>query len=217
VKCRRSEELWSDYLDGRLSRPLTKDLEDHLAECPGCPELMEAFREVRSAVRTIPHLHPSPQLVERILLASRPRLIKLANQASLVDVASRARFGTPLVPNLSWRGWAAWGTAAALVALLILGPSQTFSRLNQIGHHVYSVGLGAYRNTEGLIDELNVLRMTVGVAFEDRLDRLNQRLKDLEEARRKNNGETNQSNNLGSQRLSFQRGSGNSSQSRSDS
>jgi len=211
VKCRRSEELWSDYLDGTLSRPLAKDLEGHLAECPNCPELLKTFRAVRAALETTPHPHPSPLLVERILVASRPRLANLAN------LAQPARLGTPLVPNLSWGGWAAWGTAAALVAILILGPSQALSRLNQIGHRVYGVGLGAYRDTEGLIDELNVLRMTVGVAFEDRLDRLNQRLKDLEEARRKNDGEPNQSNNLDGQRLSSQRKSKTSSQSRSDS
>lgn len=214
MKCRRSEELWSDYLDGTLPRPLTKDLEGHLAECPNCPEFLEAFKEIRTALETMPHPHASAQLVERLLAASRPRLANLAN---LSNFAERARFAAPLVPNLSWGGWAAWGTAAALVAVLILGPSQALSRLNQIGHRIYSVGLGAYRDTEGLIDELNVLRMTVGVAFEDRLDRLNQRLKDLEEARRKNNGEPNQSNNLGGQRLSSQRKSKTSSQSRSDS
>ena len=212
MKCRRSEELWSDHLDGTLPRPLTKDLEGHLAVCPNCPELLETFKEMRTALETMPHPHPSAQLVERILAASRPRLTKLAKPANLLNFAERARFGTPLVPNLSWGGWALWGTAAALVAVLILGPSQAFSRLNQVGHRVYSVGLGVYRDTEGLIDELNVLRMTVGVAFEDRLDRLNQRLKDLEEARRKNNGEPNQSNNLDGQRLSSQRKSKTSSQ-----
>ncbi len=214
MKCRRSEELWSDYLGGTLSRPLTKDLDGHLTECSSCPGLLETFREVRSALETMPHPHPSPQLVERILVASHPELAKRAN---LSNFTKRARFGPPLAPNLSWRGWAAWGTAAALVAISLLGPSKALSRINQIGHQVYSVGLGVYRDTEGLIDELNVLRMTVGVAFEDRLDRLNQRLKDLEEARRKNDGEPNQSNNLGPRRLSFQPKSETSSQSRSDS
>lgn len=214
MKCRRSEELWSDYLEETLSRPLTKDLEDHLAECSACPGLLETFREVRSALETMPHPHPSPQLVERILSASRPPLTRLAD---LSNFSQRARFVTPLVPSLSPGGWAAWGAAAALVAVLILGPSQAFTRINQVGHQGYSVELGLYRDTEGLIDELNVLRMTVGVAFEDRLDRLNERLKDLEEARRKNDDEPDQSNNLGSLRLSFQPRSDTSSQSRSDS
>ena len=57
MKCRRSEELWSDYLDGTLPRPLTKDLEGHLAECPNCPEFLEAFKEIRTALDLIytPH------------------------------------------------------------------------------------------------------------------------------------------------------------------
>ena len=99
MKCRRSEELWSDYLDGTLPRPLTKDLEGHLAECPNCPEFLEAFKEIRTALETMPHPHASSQLVERILAASRPRLANLAN---LSNFAERARFAAPLVPNLSW-------------------------------------------------------------------------------------------------------------------
>ena len=214
MKCRRSEELWSDYLDGTLPRPLAKDLEGHLAACSNCPRLLETFREVQSVLKAMPHPQPSPQLVRRVLAASRPQLTKLGK---LAGVADRVQFGGSLVPNFTWGSWAAWGGAAALVAILILGPNQTLSRINQVGHQVYSTGLGAYRDTQGLIDELNVLRMTVGVAFEDRLDRLNQRLKDLEEARRKNDSEPNQSNNFGSQRLSYQTRSVPSSQSRSDS
>jgi len=192
VKCRRSEELWSDYLEGTLLRPLVKDLEAHLAECDKCTGLLETFREVVSALPTLPHAQPSPQLIERILAASRPKLATLLRPAPA---------GTGTWSGLSRGSWAAWGAAAALVTILILGPSQASSRLNQIGHRVYSFGLGAYRDAEGRIDELNVVRMTVGVAFENRLDRLNQRLKELEETRRKNEGESNQSNHLRWQQL----------------
>jgi hypothetical protein len=46
-----------------------------------------------------------------------------------------------------------------------------------------------YHRTARWIEDLNVLRITVGVAFENRIDRLNERLKDLEELRRRNGGE----------------------------
>jgi hypothetical protein len=80
--------------------------------------------------------------------------------------------------------------AAACVVILFMRPQTLFSgigsRVNRFGHQAYGFGLRVYQGSERLIDDLNVLRMTVGVAFEDRLDRLNERLKDLEEARRKN-------------------------------
>jgi hypothetical protein len=192
MKCRRSEELWSDYLEGTLPRPLRKDLEGHLAECPHCPSLLSTFREVVNTLEGLPHPKPAPELVQQIVAASRPKL------ASLLQPVGA---GSSPWSVLSWGNWAAWGAAAAMVVILFLGPSQAVSRVNQLGHQVYSFGLGVYRDTEGLIDELNVLRMTVGVAFEDRLDRLNQRLKDLEEARRKNGDDSNQSSNLGWQRM----------------
>jgi hypothetical protein len=65
-----------------------------------------------------------------------------------------------------------------------------------MGHQAYGFGLRVYRGSERLIDDLNVLRMTVGVAFEDRLDRLNERLKDLEEARRKQDNRPEETSNL---------------------
>lgn len=190
MKCRRSEELWSDYLDGQLPSPLVKDLEDHLATCLDCPALLDTFRVVVDRLRSLPRPQPSPELAGRILAASRPSLEKL----------HRADASQPSFAGLSWTHWAAWGAAAALVVLVFVRPGKPLSelgyQLNQFGHKTYSFGLRVYRDTEGLIDELNVLRMTVGVAFEDRLDRLNQRLKDLEEARRKTEGESDQSSQL---------------------
>ena len=70
--------------------------------------------------------------------------------------------------------------------------------VNRMGHQTYSFGLRVYRDSERLIDDLNVLRMTVGVAFEDRLDRLNERLKDLEEARRKQDSQPEETSTLAS-------------------
>ena len=180
MKCRRSEELWSDYIEGVLPVPLRKDLEEHLGACPQCPPLLASFREVVGAIGTLPRPNPSPDLVERILRATRTRL---ADQAQPQ--------GGPL-PGLAlphWGHWVAWAATAAFVVILFVRPGSIFSdmggRLTRFSHRAYSYGLQVYLGSERLIDELNVLRMTVGVAFEDRLDRINERLKDLEQARRK--------------------------------
>lgn len=180
MKCQRAEELFGDYLDLTLPAPLLSDLEEHLESCAHCTPTLESYREVVQILRSSPHPQPSSDLADRILAATRPALAARKPQF----VASP---GFPLPQRINW---AIWGAAAAFVLFLILRPPDALSglgdRVNRMGHQTYSYGLRIYRQCERLIDELNVLRMTVGVAFEDRLDRLNERLKDLEEARRKN-------------------------------
>ena len=179
MKCRRSEELFSDYLEGTLPIPLRADLEDHLRSCPECRSLLACFREVVETLSTLPRPQPSTNLVARILRVTRPAL-------------PRRRTAGPALPGFALPkrlNWAVWAAAAAFIALLFFRPPAPLqgvgARINRLGHQTYSYGVRIYRGSEQLIDELNVLRMTVGVAFEDRLDQLNERLKDLEEARQK--------------------------------
>ncbi len=176
MKCLRAEELFSDYVEATLAIPLRRDLEDHIESCPECASLLETFREVMGVLGTLPVAQPSAELVERILTSTRPKLPARRFQAILFP-------GQPL-PN-----WAVWAAAAAFVAFMFIRPPAFVSglgqRANRLGHQAYSFGVRVYNGSDRLIDELNVLRMTVGVAFEDRLDRINERLKDLDEARRK--------------------------------
>lgn len=178
MKCRRSEELWSDYLEDALPAPLRKDLEEHLRSCAVCPPLLAWFREVVATLQTLPLPEPRPDLVERILAATPPRASRPAPQRGLA-------WPGPLLQR-----WAAWGAAAAVLAGLVFFPPRFLvpvsRRVSQIGGQVYSSAIRVYRESDRLLDELNLLRMTVGVAFEDRLDRLNERLKDLQEARQRN-------------------------------
>ena len=179
MKCRRSEELFSDYLEGTLPIPLRNDLEDHLGSCRDCQSLLASFREVVDVLSILPRPQPSTDLVERIMGVTRPVLRSRRT-------ASPALPGFVLPKRLNWAVWAA---AAAFVALLFFRPPAPLqgvgTRISRLGHQTYSYGVRIYRGSEQLIDELNVLRMTVGVAFEDRLDQINERLKDLEEARQK--------------------------------
>jgi hypothetical protein len=187
MKCRRAEELWSDYLEGTLSPPLRKDLDEHLAECADCPPLLASFREVVETLEGLERPAPSPDLVERIL-AMTPRRVRSTWPARLLRF--RPRVAPPLRP------WAAVAAAAALTVLITTldmpGPLGALGRqANRLGSQAYSFGLRLYHGTDRVIDELDLLRMTVGVAFEDRLDRLNERLRDLRKAQQK--GERKQS------------------------
>jgi hypothetical protein len=183
MKCRRSEELFSDYRDGTLPAPLRLDLEQHLNSCEECASLMQSFRDVMDTLGSLPRPQPSPDLVGKILAVTRTKFGSRRDE-------NRTFSGLALPTRINWAVWAA---AAAFVLLLFLRPPAVLSglgeQLNRTGHQTYSFVLRVYRSSERIIDDLNVLRMTVGVAFEDRLDRLNERLKDLEEARRKRGGD----------------------------
>lgn len=190
MKCLRAEELFSDYVEATLAIPLRLDLEDHLESCRECASLLESFREVINVMGTLPAAQPSAELVERILTSTRPKLPARRQQAIPFP-------GLPL-PNRA--NWAVWAAAAAFVAFMFIRPpafvSSLGQRANRLGRQAYSFGVRVYQGSDRLIDELNVLRMTVGVAFEDRLDRINERLKDLDEARRKTDESQGSSNHL---------------------
>jgi hypothetical protein len=158
---------------------LNRDLEEHLDSCGGCRRLLASFRVVVETLTTLPRPQPAPDITERIVRAIRK------------DLAPRASSAIPFpgLPFPKWGNWAAAAAAAVFIVVLLFRPPAPLAGLsgtiNQWGHRAYSFGLRAYRGSERLVDELNVLRMAVGVAFEDRLDRINERIKDLEEARRK--------------------------------
>lgn len=67
MNCAEAEILICDYVDGTLAPAARAELDHHLAECPGCLELVRdgsaavAFMERASAVE------PPPELVTRIL------------------------------------------------------------------------------------------------------------------------------------------------------
>ena len=46
MKCRQSEELFSDYHAGSLATPLRRDIEEHLGSCTDCRALLVDFRAV---------------------------------------------------------------------------------------------------------------------------------------------------------------------------
>ncbi len=178
--CRRSEELWSDYLEGTLAPPLAGQLRAHLTACDACPQLFAAFEEVVAGLGALSFPEAPEKLTERVLDRTRPKLA-----AGRRD-AERFLFK----PTVAWYQAASAIAAAAVLALVLLWrPSGALSdwsrKASQSVHQAYSFGVRTYHQSERWIEELNVLRMTVGVAFEDRLEEINRRLRDLEEASRR--------------------------------
>lgn len=183
MNCRRHQELLSDYLEETLSPPLRREAENHLRTCEDCRNLAESLKEVLSLFGSFQTPEPPSNLTDLILERTRPALLS-ARKAS-ADLETDSSF---------WRSFGSGLAAAAVLATVLLFRPPEFlagwSRsVSQTAHQSYSLGVRTYHRTARWIEDLNVLRMTVGVAFENRLDRLNERLRDLEELRRRNGGE----------------------------
>lgn len=191
MNCRRSEELLSDHLEGSLTPLLERELRAHLDGCDSCRQLSTAMREGVELLQSLEVPDPPEELTSRILERTRPALLAARRQSARPGVPERS--SPPL-----WYGWVA---AAAVVAIVVLWrPPELVSSLGQrlslTAHQTYSMGVKMYYRAERWIDDLNVLRTTVAVAFEDRLDLLNERLRLLQKARRDSDDESSESRNF---------------------
>lgn len=61
-----AEDLLSAYLEGELDGPRKAEVEAHLASCPECALLLEAMRDARGALASLPEIEPSPDLLRRL-------------------------------------------------------------------------------------------------------------------------------------------------------
>lgn len=190
MDCRRAEELLSDHLEGTLAEPLLSELERHLRACRSCPALREALAEVVEALRDFPVLEPPAGLADRAATAalSRPRLEPRPQGAQWV------------VPMPSWLQAVAAGLALVTTGVVLLatgteGPSRAMTHLL-----ARTSNTGAYllERKDRLVEDIRILRVVIGTAFEGRLDRISDRVDDYrrllerrrlsEEEQKKNRG-----------------------------
>jgi hypothetical protein len=167
MDCARAQELFSDQLEGALDPLLAGDLEAHLAACADCRELREAVGLVVAALRGAPEVEPPAGLAER---------------------AAAAALAAPAAPPLAT--YAAvpagvWLAAAALAAALGTGiyygqraglhPVRSARRAVERSAH-----LGAYllERKDRLVEDVRLLRVVIGTAFEGRVERVNDRVDD---------------------------------------
>jgi anti-sigma factor RsiW len=61
-----AEEMLSAYLEGELDGAPRAEIETHLGACPECASLLEAMRDARDALASLPELEPSPELLRRL-------------------------------------------------------------------------------------------------------------------------------------------------------
>ena len=179
MDCQRTEELLSDHLEGTLDRLLTADLEEHLARCPECRALRAALAEVSEVLRSFPALEPAADLAERAaaraLRAPRPR-----------TVGFRVPVAVPAWLQAAAAALALLTTGGVLYATHSPAPSRVAARIVD-----RTVNASAYilERKDRLVEDVRLLRVVIGTAFEGRLDRMNDRVDDyrrLLEKRRAN-------------------------------
>jgi hypothetical protein len=169
MECGRAEELLSDHFEGALDALLTADLEKHLSACAACRSLREVLPEVLSALRTFSELEAPAGLAERAAAAA----LAAGRPPAVVPVR------VPSLPAPMWLAAAA--TAAALGAGILLAqgtrldPARAAERLLE-----RSVNMGVYllERKDRLVEDVRLLRVVIGTAFEGRLERVNDRVDD---------------------------------------
>lgn len=188
MDCRRSEELLSDLHEGTLEEPLLSELQSHLWSCPDCAALQGALGEVVSALRDGPGLEPPAGLVERIALALSARPRPRTERARLVSVPA-------------WLHAAAALLALAVTGATLLAGSPRAGRLlSRTLDRAGNAGAYLLEKKERLEEDVRLLRVVVGTAFEGRLDRMSDRVDDYRRfLERRRQSEEEKKKNRGSQ------------------
>jgi putative zinc finger protein len=187
LDCARAEELFSDYREDALPAPLRADLENHLATCAACPDLLRALDEVLGVLRTPLDLDPSASLAARVAEASWRR-------ARATVVAIRPPVRVPLRVHALAAGLAALATAAFL--FVQQAPVRPASVAGKVKARTANVAASAQEQAVRLFEDLRMLRVMIATAFEGRVDRVNDRVDDyrrLLEKRRQHPPDSRQS------------------------
>lgn len=170
MDCRRSQELFSDHLEGTLHAILRAELDDHLATCEDCRSLRQAVAEVVEALRAFPALEPPAGLAERVVAATR-RLPRPAPRPVLVR---------PAIVIPAWMQAAAAGLAliALGVLLMVVGPEASGRAATQLVDRTVSAGSELMERKDRVVEDVRILGVVLTTAFEGRLDRMNERVED---------------------------------------
>lgn len=166
MDCQRAEELLSDHLDGALHQILRSELDAHLERCVECRGLREALAEVVDVLRAFSDLDAPPGLAERSAAAAR------AHSGALVV---RPAFVLP-----SWVQAAAAGLAliALGAVLMVVGPEKPTRAAQRLVGQTVTAGSSLLERRDRLVEDVRILGVVLGTAFEGRIERVNERVED---------------------------------------
>jgi hypothetical protein len=166
MDCRRAEELFSDHLEGDLHPILRAELDSHLEGCPDCRGLRGAFAEAVEVLRAFPEVDAPSGLAERAATAARtrPRVVVVRPAIVLPPWFQAAAAGFALI---------ALGTILAVV-----GPEKPTRAAQRLVGQTVTAGNSLLERKDRLVEDVRILGVVLGTAFEGRLDRVNERVED---------------------------------------
>jgi hypothetical protein len=166
MDCQRAEELFSDHLEGVLHSILRAELEVHLGRCADCRALREALGETVDALRSFPEVDAPSGLAERAAEAA------IARRPALVV--------RPAIVLPPWFQAAAAGLAFILLGtiLMVVGPERPTRAAQRLVVQTVTAGSSLMERKDRLVEDVRILGVVLGTAFEGRLERVNDRVED---------------------------------------
>jgi hypothetical protein len=166
MDCPRAQELLSDHLDGTLHPILRAELDAHIAGCAECRPLRAALAEVVEALRDFPDVDAPAGLAARAAAASlaAPRVVEVR----------------PAIVVPSWVQAAAAGLAliALGTALLVVGPEKPTRAAQRLVSETVTASSSLVERKNRIVEDVRILGVVLGTAFEGRLERVNDRVED---------------------------------------
>jgi hypothetical protein len=136
------ENLASDYLEGQLDKPRRAEVEDHLAGCASCRELLADVRYAIQSCRLADEVAPPPWLVSRIRIATMGEartgiaeqvnaLLRAVRQPRVAYALAMTVFSISLIVNIA-------GFNLRRLNMNDLNPATWVYRANRAGHLLYA-------------------------------------------------------------------------------
>jgi hypothetical protein len=165
MDCRRAEELLSDHLEGTLHPILRAELDSHLACCTDCGPLRAAVAEVVEALRAFPDVDAPTGL---------------AGSAAAAALAAPRPVVRPAIVLPSWVQAAAAGLALITLGtiLMAVGPEKPTRAAQRLVSQTVTAGSSLLERKDRLVEDVRILGVVLGTAFEGRLERVNDRVED---------------------------------------
>jgi hypothetical protein len=166
MDCQRAEELLSDHLEEVLHPILRAELDSHLDRCAHCGPLRAALAEVVEALRAFPDVDAPAGLAGRAADAAlaAPRPVEIRPAIVLPSWVQAAAAGLALI---------ALGTI-----LMVVGPEKPTRAAQRLVSQTVTAGSSLLERKDRLVEDVRILGVVLGTAFEGRLERVNDRVED---------------------------------------
>jgi len=136
------ENLASEYLEGQLDNARQAEVEEHLAVCTPCREVLADVRLAIQACQTAEQITPPPWLVQRIRIATTGEvrtgiaeqvgaLLRTIRQPRIAYAVAMTVFSLSLLVNVTGLNLRRFSTQD-------LNPATWFYRANRAGHLLYA-------------------------------------------------------------------------------